>query len=157
MKKLTAWLLALMLMLGMVTFASAEETKVYRLGDKMEDFTATLVDGTEVSLYGLLAEKKAVLINFWATWCTPCRSEFPFMQEAYDEVSGDIAILALSTEPSDTNDAIIAHEGRAGFDYAPYGQRCWRFPTFCLSGNSHVSAGRPQRHCLLSGERSHHE
>lgn len=58
MKKLTAWLLALMLMLGMVTFASAEETKVYRLGDKMEDFTATLVDGTEVSLYGLLAEKK---------------------------------------------------------------------------------------------------
>lgn len=123
MKKLTAWVLVLMLMLmlGMVTFASAEDDKVYQLGDKMEDFSVTLTDGTEVSLYGLLAEKKAVLINFWATWCPPCRMEFPYMQEAYDEMSDEIGIVALSIEPTDTNEAIVAMKDELGLTTLPMG------------------------------------
>lgn len=44
------------------------------------------------------------------------------MQEAYDEVSGDIAILALSTEPSDTNDAIIAMKEELGLTTLPMGR-----------------------------------
>lgn len=121
MKKLMAWVLVLMLTLGMVTFASAEGEKKYKLGDKMEDFTATLTDGTEVSLYGLLAEKKAVLINFWATWCSPCKNEFPFMQQAYDEMSDEIGIIALSTEPQDTNEAINALKDDLGLTTLPMG------------------------------------
>ena len=135
-KKLTAWVLVLMLMLmlGMVTFASAEDDKVYQLGDKMEDFSVTLTDGTEVSLYGLLAEKKAVLINFWATWCPPCRMEFPYMQEAYDEMSDEIGIVALSIEPTDTNEAIFClfHEGRAGLDHSAHGVGCRHFRSLRL-------------------------
>ncbi|MEG1604616.1 MAG: TlpA disulfide reductase family protein [Clostridia bacterium] len=121
MKKLMTWVLALVLVLGMATFASAEETKVYQLGDKMEDFTVTLVDGQEVSLYGLLAEKKAVLINFWATWCPPCKMEFPFMQEAYTDMSDEIGILALSTEPEDTAEAILEIKDELGLTTLPMG------------------------------------
>ena len=72
----------------------------------MEDFTAQLCDGTQVSLSGLLSEKKAVFLNFWASWCGPCEMEFPYMQQAYDQMSQDIAVVALSIEPTDTCEVI---------------------------------------------------
>ena len=43
-----------------------------------------------------------VLVDFWATWCGPCRMEFPYMEEAYKQVSDDLAIVAVSCEPTDT-------------------------------------------------------
>lgn len=38
-------------------------------------FHGTLIDGTPVSLEGLLAKKHFVLLSFWATWCLPCLDE----------------------------------------------------------------------------------
>jgi peroxiredoxin len=42
---------------------------------------------------------KIVVINFWATWCEPCRSEMPSMEEVYRNLSRkDFEILAVSTD-----------------------------------------------------------
>ena len=101
--------------------ATPTESKVYQLGDKVDDFTVTLCDGTEVSLYGLLAEKKAVLLNFWATYCPPCRFEFPFMQEAYNQVSDDIGIIALSGWENDTNETVSAFKEELNLSALPMG------------------------------------
>ena len=90
-----AMVLILALALGLQGPAWAE-SDLYALGDTMEDFTAQLCDGTQVSLSGLLSEKKAVFLNFWARWCGPCEMEFPYMQQAYDQMSPDIAVVALS-------------------------------------------------------------
>ncbi len=60
-KRLMGVALALCLLIG--TAAIAEDSG-YQLGDKVDDFSLTLADGTEVSLYGLLAEKKVVVLNF---------------------------------------------------------------------------------------------
>ncbi len=98
-----------------------EEPIPYALGDKMEDFTVTLDDGSEVSLYGLLKEKKAVLINFWASWCSPCKREFPFMQEAYEEMKDEIAVIALSTEPGDTMETVAKVREELGLSTLPMG------------------------------------
>ena len=105
MKKWLSLALALALLCGTVAFATADP---YQLGDHMDDFSVTLSDGTETSLYGLLAQKKAVLINFWASWCGPCRNEFPFMARAYEEMSDQIGVLALSCEARDTDEVVLS-------------------------------------------------
>lgn len=92
------------------TQASAEQdvsAGFYQVGDKIEDFTVTTYDGREISLYKILEEKDMVLLNLWATWCGPCASEFPAMQEAYEQYQDKVEIIALSEEPTDT-DAVLA-------------------------------------------------
>lgn len=81
------------------------DTIRYTLGDAIMDFSVTVSDGTELRLSELLADKAAVMINFWFMGCGPCKSEFPHLQEAYAEYSDDIALIAL--DPLDSDDASI--------------------------------------------------
>lgn len=77
---------------------------VYSLGDVMYDFTVKTSDNTTFTLSEVLKEKDMVLINFWATWCGPCKSEFPAMNAAYEQTKDDVAVLAIST--TDTMSAV---------------------------------------------------
>jgi len=80
------------------------EMSAITLGGAMFDFTVTDQNGTEHTLSELLKTKKAVVINLWYTSCVPCKMEFPYLQQAYDEYKDDIALLALS--PVDNADAV---------------------------------------------------
>jgi peroxiredoxin len=69
-------------------------------GEYAPDFTLETLEGEEVSLSDFRGEKK-VMLNFWATWCPPCRAEMPDMQNVYEEYE-DVEILAVNlteTEP----------------------------------------------------------
>ena len=68
----------------------------YKLGDKIHDFTVTAPDGTEYQMSKLLKEKKAVVLNFWYLQCEPCRAEFPYMQEAYQQYSTLVEVVAMN-------------------------------------------------------------
>lgn len=104
-KSLLALLMAL-LMLGSCIAVAEEAPVVYELGGQIDDFTVTTWDGQTVTLSEVLKEKDMVLINIWATWCGPCRNEFPFMEEAYKQYSDKVEIIALSCEPTDTDDVL---------------------------------------------------
>jgi len=58
------------------------------------EFTLTDLDGNPVSLSDYAGAP--VLVNFWATWCPPCRSELPLIQAYQDKYEGDFVVLALS-------------------------------------------------------------
>lgn len=49
------------------------------------DFTLTTREGETVQLADL--KGKVVMINFWASWCAPCRQEMPFLDEMYKDFS----------------------------------------------------------------------
>ena len=84
----------------------SSEMGTITLGSVMFDFTVTDQNGTEYTLSKLLESKKAVAINLWYTTCNPCKMEFPFLQQAYNEYKDDIALLAIT--PMDSADAIAA-------------------------------------------------
>jgi len=44
---------------------------------------------------------KYLVVNFWATWCTPCLKEIPALVKFYNENSGHVEILGLDFEPVD--------------------------------------------------------
>ena len=54
-----------------------------RIGEPAREYEAMTLEGEEVTLESLRGD--VVLLNLWATWCTPCRLETPYLQSIYEE------------------------------------------------------------------------
>jgi peroxiredoxin len=71
------------------------------------DFELSNLDGETVLLSDLRG--KAILLNFWATWCPPCRSEMPAMQQVYMDYEPEkFVILAVNNLRQDRKENVEA-------------------------------------------------
>ena len=77
------------------------------------DFTLKDMHGADVRLSSF--KGKVILINFWATWCGPCKAEIPSLVELQDQYRGDLVILGLST--TDTPDQIKPYADEYKMNY----------------------------------------
>lgn len=94
--------------------AEIAASTLVKVGDKAPDFTVEMLDGSRVKLSSLRG--KVVLVNFWATWCPPCREELKHVQkEIADRFAGkEFAMIAISRgEKRDKVAAFIADNGYA--------------------------------------------
>lgn len=98
----------------MISDAPAADGDVSWQGDPSWDFTAEMTDGTSFTLSEQVG--KAVLVNFWATWCGPCVQELPDIAELYGEYAGGgeaEIILVNCGESAETVDAFLEKNGYA--------------------------------------------
>jgi cytochrome c biogenesis protein CcmG, thiol:disulfide interchange protein DsbE len=112
---------------------NATGSKVY-IGDRMApDFTLETFDGEQVSLSDF--EGQSVVINFWSSWCPPCRDEAPMLNafHAETEDQDDVVLIGVAVwdRPEDSIDFMRQHNlsflnlsdqrGSVLIDYGVYG------------------------------------
>ncbi len=93
--------MASVLSLGLVVTgcATGSASSGAQVGNLAPAFELRDLDGETVSLSGLRGSP--VMLNFWATWCPPCRAEMPYLQEIYDEwTSQGLVLLAINLRES---------------------------------------------------------
>lgn len=82
---------------------AAEEVPGLGQFDTPPDFELTTLDGDSVKLSDLIGKK--VMLNFWASWCGPCKAEMPHMQAYYEKHQDeeDFEIIAVNLTTSERN------------------------------------------------------
>ena len=94
MKNIRKWLILALLLFAPLTWA------VYETEEPV-DFSLQQLGGGEVSLSDYLGQW--VVVNYWATWCTPCLKEIPDLSELHEERS-DMTVLGLAFEDLEDSD-----------------------------------------------------
>lgn len=91
------WLLLLGFISSRMWPQLAAAIGVQSSGARAPEFELTTLDGQQVSLASLRG--KVVLVNFWATWCPPCRIEMPGFQRVYEtKRDRGFTIVGISTD-----------------------------------------------------------
>ncbi len=111
MRKLATLSLILVFIISSLTMAQFKE------GQKAPDFTLPDLDGNYVTLSEIVGDGP-VYINFWATWCGPCKKEIPHLIELYHEYQDrGFKVLAISTDNARTAGKVRAFVKDRGMDF----------------------------------------
>ncbi len=95
-------------------------------GDLAPDFTLVDLEGNQVSLSDFRG--KTVFINFWATWCPPCRAEMPEIEAVYQEYK-DKGVVVIGVDIQEAEEEVRQYVQQGGFSW-----------TFVLDTSGRVTA-----------------
>jgi len=88
-----------------------------RVGDAAPDFTLKTFDGKTVSLSDYRG--KPVVLNFWASYCHPCREEFPLFREQLAAHRGEFVVLGVDYRDIDSDARKFAEQQHATWPILP--------------------------------------
>jgi thiol-disulfide isomerase/thioredoxin len=111
---ITSLLLCLVPVLVSAQQENQPTIRFVRNPDPAPDFKLTGLDGKPLMLAG--SKGKVILLNFWATWCGPCRAEIPDLVDLQNKYKDRLQILGLVVDDDD-QDAIKKFVAEFGINY----------------------------------------
>jgi peroxiredoxin len=93
---------------------SVEENLNLTVGSAAPDFNLNTYLGEDIRLGGF--KGSPVLINFWATWCQPCRLEIPYIQSRYERYNTDLVVMAVNYDEPENIVQTFAEEFNLTFN-----------------------------------------
>ena len=126
-------LLSLLIWQAISATGAMAEVTVGSMGPKFE---ITSIDGA--SSFSSASEKgKVLLVNFWATWCAPCKAEMPVIDHYYKKHKAEgLEVIAISMDASKDLEKVKTYARQFSFPIALKGSanikefgRIWRLPS----------------------------
>jgi thiol-disulfide isomerase/thioredoxin len=99
---------------GTGSSAGADLPSAPRPGHPAPDFALVDIDGKIVKLSDLRG--KPVLINFWTTWCPPCRAEMPDIETVYQRHKAE-GLVVLGVDVQEERDTVSGYLQKGGFTW----------------------------------------
>lgn len=98
-----------------VTVTAAAMGAAPQVGKLAPDFELTMIDGTKARLSDF--NGRPVWINFWASWCPPCRAENPDIQDLYNAHKDADGLVLLAPAIGEGRDSVAGYMQRADLQY----------------------------------------
>ena len=95
--------------------SQSDSTTLVKVGDPAPDFSVALFDGSHLTLSELRG--KVVLLNFWATWCPPCRQELTRVQKDLIDRFAGHDFLFLPVSPGEKHSDVAAFREKTGYTF----------------------------------------
>ncbi len=113
-----AVLLAILLLLGLLGYAVFGNRVFIKpspiVGQQATDFTIELFNGEKIKLSEM--KGKAVLLNFWASWCIPCRDEAPALETSWRKYKNK-PVVFIGVNVWDDKDSALLYLNEFGGEY----------------------------------------
>jgi cytochrome c biogenesis protein CcmG, thiol:disulfide interchange protein DsbE len=98
-------IIGLLSVIAVVGWTTIQQNNRLEPGDSAPNFTLTTFDGDQVSLDDLRGN--IVIINFWGSWCAPCRDEAPALQEIHETYRDrGVVMLGITYAESSQQDSL---------------------------------------------------
>jgi peroxiredoxin len=94
---------------------STDNTTLVKVGEKAPDFSVEMFSGEKISLADLRG--KVVLLNFWATWCPPCRMELARVKSEIIDRFADKEFVFLPISRGETRETVAAFRDKEGYTF----------------------------------------
>ncbi len=126
-------------------YASILGVQEYTIPQEAADFILRDIDNKEISLKSYRG--KVIMLNFWATWCYPCRLEMPSMERLYQQFK-DKGFVVLSVASGDSKDSVSVFVKEYNITFPALldsdlkvtdNYKVWALPTsYFINANGHI-------------------